>query len=280
LADLRGVATAKSEIFAANRARGSVALGAEVRDGVSRCVRRHESGCLRARFPNSDAGALEAVILNTAGGIAGGDQLALDIEAGHGARITVTTAAAEKVYRSLGPDACVDVRLSIDPGAALRWLPQEMILFDGARIRRSITIDLAEDATVILAEAVVFGRSAMGERLAGGAFFDRWRVRRGGKLVYAETVRLDGMIGEKLAQTAVAAGAAAIATVLLTPADDSAVAAVRALSQDFAGEVGISSWNGVTVIRFCARDGGELRRDLTLVLAKCGGGPLPRLWVN
>jgi urease accessory protein len=277
---LRGVVTAKSEIFAANRARGSIVLGAELRDGVSRCIRRRESGCLRARFPNSDAGALEAVLLNTAGGIAGGDQLTLDIAVGHGARITVTTAAAEKVYRSLGPDASIDVRLSVDTRAELRWLPQDMILFDGARVRRSITIDLAEDATVILAEAVVFGRSAMGERLTGGAFFDRWRVRRGGKLVHAETVRLDGMIGDKLARTAVAAGAAAVATVLLAPADDSAVAAVRALSQDFAGEVGISSWNGVTAIRFCAQDGAELRRDLTLVLAECGGGPLPRLWVN
>jgi urease accessory protein len=277
---LRSVATAKNEIFAGNRARGSIALGAELRDGASRCVRRRESGCLRARFPNSDANTLEAVILNTAGGIAGGDQLALDIEVGRGAGITIATAAADKVYRSLGPDATIDVRLSIDPSGKLRWLPQEMILFDGARVRRSITIDLAEEATVILAEAVVFGRSAMGERLSAGAFFDRWRVRRGGKLVYAETVRLDGMIGEKLAQAAVAANAAAIATVLLTPADDSAVAALRGLSQDFAGEVGVSCWNGVTVVRFCAQDAAELRRDLALVLAKCGGGPLPRLWAN
>jgi urease accessory protein len=277
---LRGATIAKSDVFAANRAKGTITLEVGADGGATRRLHVHEAGSLRARFPNCDVGELEAVILNTAGGIAGGDQMSIDIAVADEARLTVTTAAAEKVYRSLGPDATIDVRLTIGAGGRLRWLPQEMILFNRARIRRSIEIDLAENASLVLAEAVFFGRSAMGEAMASGAFFDRWRLRRGGKLILAETVRLDGDIATKLAQTAVADGAQAVATVLVVPGDDSAVAALRGLSEDFLGEVGISCWNGITVVRLCAKDGSHLRRDLASVLSTCGGGSLPRLWLN
>ncbi|MBO0757649.1 MAG: urease accessory protein UreD [Bradyrhizobiaceae bacterium] len=277
---MRSVATAANDVFAANRARASITLGVGARGNVTRCVSLHEAGGLRARFPNCDVGEFEAVILNTAGGIAGGDQLTVAIAVDDGGRLTVTTAAAEKAYRSIGPPATIDVRLTIGAGGLLRWLPQELILFNRARIRRSIDIDLAEDATLVLAESVLFGRSAMGETIAVGAFFDRWRVRRGGRLVYAETVRLEGLIAEKLARPAVADGGQAIATVLLIPSDDSAVAAARALSEDFRGEVGLSSWNGITVVRICAKEGSHLRHDLVSILARCGRGPLPRLWLN
>lgn len=277
---MRSVATAANDVFAANRARASITLGVGARGNVTRCVSLHEAGGLRARFPNCDVGEFEAVILNTAGGIAGGDQLTVAIAVDDGGRLTVTTAAAEKAYRSIGPPATIDVRLTIGAGGLLRWLPQELILFNRARIRRSIDIDLAEDATLVLAESVLFGRSAMGETVAVGAFFDRWRVRRGGRLVYAETVRLEGLIAEKLARPAVADGGQAIATVLLIPSDDSAVAAARALSEDFRGEVGLSSWNGITVVRICAKEGSHLRHDLVSILARCGRGPLPRLWLN
>lgn len=276
---MTGAATATSDVFAANRAKGVLALGVGRRGGATARTRLLEAGCLRARFPNGDGRELEAVILNTAGGVAGGDELAIEIAVAENARLTVTSAAAEKVYRSLGPEAMIDVRLSVGTGGTLRWLPQEMILFDHARMRRSIAIDLAEGARLVLAEAIFFGRSAMGETVASGSLFDRWRLRRGGKLVFAETVRLEGDIAKKLVQAAVADGAQAVATVLMVPGDDLVVAAVRALSQDFGGEVGISSWNGITVARLCARDGTHLRRDLASVLSK-SGGPLPRLWFN
>jgi urease accessory protein len=276
---VRSAANAE-DVFAGNRVRGAVTLAVSAREQVTRCVHVHETGGLRARFPNSIAGELEAVILNTAGGIAGGDQLTLSIAVEDGARLTVTTAAAEKVYRSIGPAATIDVELKIGAGGLLRWLPQEMIVFNHARIRRSIDIDLAENATLVLAESVFFGRSAMGETVDVGAFFDRWRVRRGGELVYAETVRLEGMIAEKLARPAVADGGRAIATVLLLPGDESVVAAGRLLSEDFRGEVGLSSWNGITVIRICAKEASHLRHDLASILTRCGRGPLPRLWLN
>ena len=272
---------AQSEIFAGNRAIGRIALSVAADADRSRRQRVHEEGALRVRFPNvSNRDALEAVIVNTAGGMAGGDRFDLDIAVGSGAKLTITTAAAEKIYRSLGPDTEIRVKLGIGSGGTLGWLPQETILFDQIRLRRSIEADLAPDASLLLAEGVVFGRSAMGETLAHGHFFDRWRVRRDGALIFAESLRLDDVIAEQLRQRAVAGGAVAIASVLKIPGDEAAVAAVRAKEKDFAGEVGVSAWNGLALARLVAPDGAALHRDLIAVLTAFGNMPLPRLWLN
>jgi urease accessory protein len=270
-----------SEIFAGNRAVGRIALSVAAAGGGTRRQRVHEAGALRVRFPNvTNKGTLDAVIINTAGGMAGGDRFDIDVAVKAGARLTVTTAAAEKIYRSLGPDTEIDVRLDVGPGAVLAWLPQETILFDQVRLRRAIEIDLAPDASVLLAEGVVFGRSAMSETVLQGRFFDRWRVRVGGALVFAESLRLDGAIAQRLAQRAVAGESVSVASVLKVPANEKAVAAVRAMEKDFAGEVGISTWNGLAVARLVASDGAALHRDLVGVLTALSGMPLPRLWLN
>ncbi len=274
-------APAHGEIFAGNRAVGRIALSVAAAAGGTRRRKVHEAGALRVRFPNvTSKGTLDAVIINTAGGMAGGDRFDIDVAVKAGARLTVTTAAAEKIYRSLGPDTEIGVKLDVGPGAALAWLPQETILFDEVRLRRAIEVDLARDAGLILAEGVVFGRSAMGETVQRGHVFDRWRVRVGGALVFAESLLLDGAIAQQLARRAVAGGSVAVASVLKLPVDDTAVAAVRAMAKDFAGEVGISSWNGLAVARLGAPDGAALRRDLVAVLTALSGMPLPRLWLN
>jgi urease accessory protein len=219
------------------------------------------------------------VIVNTAGGIAGGDQHDIDLVLGDGGNLTVSTAAAEKIYRSLGPDARIRVKIHVGAGASLAWLPQETILFDRAGLTRDIAVDLAETASLVLAEAVVFGRAAMGERVETGRLFDRWRVRRGGRLIFADTVKLDDAVAHTLARPAVAAGATAIASVLIVPGDETIVERVRA-QQQFAGDVGISSWNGLALVRLCAPDGAGLRRDLIAVLTAVSQTALPRLWLN
>jgi urease accessory protein len=264
-------------VFAANRAVGRVALTVVPGGHASRRTQVHEEGSLRVRFPGATP-ELEAVLVNTAGGMAGGDLFDVAVTLDAGARLVVTTAAAEKVYRSLGPDTQLSVRLRAGAGAALSWVPQETILFDRARLARAIEVDLAEDASLLVAEAVVFGRTAMGEAMEQGRFLDRWRVRRAGKLAFAETVGLDGGIAENLAESAVAAGGVALGTVLLAPGDNGDVAAVRALG--FAGEVGASAWNGVALVRLCAKDGAALRHDLVRVLAAVKRCALPRLWLN
>ncbi len=270
-------AARSEQIFAANRAVGQVAFAVKQVGGKTRRASVHEAGSLRVRCPGAPAPELEAVLINTAGGVAGGDRFALEVAAGEGTRLVVTTAAAEKVYRTLGDPATIDVTLDVASGAELAWVPQETILFDRARLSRTIDVTLAADARIILAEAVVFGRAGMGETVEDGALFDRWRVRRDGRLVYAETVRLEGAIAKRLAEPAVAKGGLAIATVLAVPGDEAAVTAVRALTLD--GEVGASAWNGLAAVRLCGRDSATLRRDLVRVMTVLRGA-LPRLWTN
>jgi len=277
---MRTETRAASAIFAANRAQGAVRFDVRCDGGVTRRGRLHESGSLRARFPSPEGDGLSAVFVNTAGGVAGGDHFDIAISAGEGTRLTLTTAAAEKVYRALEAPARLDISLKAAGGAHLAWLPQETILFDRAKISRSIDIDLAQDASLLLCEIVVFGRAAMGERMETGEFVDRWRLRRGGRLVFAETVRLDGDIGAKLARSAVAKGGVAIATALIVPGDEAVVERIREAADSFGGEVGISAWNGFAMARFCAQDAAALRADMMTVLGRASPSPLPRLWLS
>jgi urease accessory protein len=271
---------AAAAIFAANRARGSVTFDVHLVEGVTRRRQLHESGSLRVRFPSPEAEGLSAVFVNTAGGIAGGDRFDIDIAAGEGSRLTLTTAAAEKIYRAESSPAQLNISLRAAAGSHLGWLPQETILFDRARVSRQIDIDLADSASLLLCEIVVFGRAAMGERMLQGEFVDRWRIRRGGRLVFAETIRLDGDIGAKLASPAIARGGVAIGTALIVPGDEALVENIRALSESFGGEVGISAWNGFAMARFCAQDAARLRADMMAVLGRASGSALPRLWLN
>jgi urease accessory protein len=274
------ITSAASAIFAANRARGAVAFDVHLQDGVTRRRQLHESGSLRVRFPSPETDGLSAVFVNTAGGIAGGDRFDIDIATGEGSRLAVTTAAAEKIYRAVGPAAQVNIALQAAAASHLAWLPQETILFEGARVLRRIDIDLAESASLLLCEIVVFGRAAMGERMLHGEFIDRWRMRRGGRLVFAETVRLEGDIGEKLTKPAIAKGGVAVGTALIVPGDEALLQRIRELSESFRGEVGMSAWNGFAMARFCAQDAARLRADMMAVLGRASGSALPRLWLS
>ncbi|UPJ59584.1 urease accessory protein UreD [Bradyrhizobium sp. 192] len=276
---MRSDVSVTSGVFEANRARGAVRFDVHARDGVTRRGVLHESGSLRVRFPSPEGEGLSGVFVNTAGGVAGGDSFEIDIAAGERSRLTLTTAAAEKVYRAPAAAAQLNISLKIAAGAHLGWLPQETILFDRARVHRRFDIELDDAASLLLCEIVVFGRTAMGERMEQGEFIDRWRLRRGGRLVFAETVRLDGNIGAKLGRSAVAKGGAAIGTALIVPGDEALVERIREASESFAGEVGISTWNGFAMARFCAQDAARLRADMMAVLARTGAA-LPRLWLN
>lgn len=277
--DASATSLATSSVFEANRARGAVRFDVHARDGVTRRGALHESGSLRVRFPSPEDDGLSGVFVNTAGGVAGGDRFDIEISAADAARLTLTTAAAEKVYRAPGPAAQLNISLKVAAGAHLSWLPQETILFDRARVQRRFDVELDEAASLLLCEIVVFGRTAMGERMEQGEFVDRWRLRRGGRLVFAETIRLDGNIGAKLARSAVSKAGAAIGTALIVPGDEALVERLREASESFGSEVGISAWNGFAMARFCAQDAVHLRADMMAVLARTRTA-LPRLWLS
>ena len=248
--------------------------------GRTAVVRVHEAGALRLRHPRG--GACEGVLVNTAGGVVAGDRLGVEVAVGEGAAVTLTSAAAEKIYRSEGAEATIVTRLTLAPGSRIAWIPQETIVFDGARLRRRFEVDLAEDATLVAAEIVVFGRAASGERAVTGRFRDSWRVRRANKLVFADETRLESAIGATLARPAVADGAEAAALVLVAMPEagrlfDPLRAAIAAQIGTAATEGGASSRDGIIVARLIGR-GEPLRRAVADMLAKACGISVPRVW--
>ncbi len=245
-------------------------------------MRIEESGSLRIRLPKGEGKGLDAVLLNTAGGIACGDRFTVEIDARSGSAVTVATPAAEKVYRSDGPVAELAVKLSIHAGARLDWLPQETLLFNEARLTRSLDVEMAENARLNLFEAVVFGREARHERIENGYFEDRWRVRRKGRLVYADTLRLAGPIADLLQKPSVGKGARALATmVYVAPDAEARIASVRELlMSNESCEAAASAWNGMLAVRFCASTIEPLRASACPFLSAFRGEPLPRVWLS
>jgi urease accessory protein len=266
-------------VFARNRAHGLIDLSVTAHGGRTRRQRVVEQGSLRIRLPDVSGAESEAVIINTAGGIAGGDDFSIAIAAGQEAQLAVISAAAEKVYRAIDVPSRIQVGLSVSPGAALRWLPQETILFDGARLHRSIDVEIADGGSLVMAESTVFGRSAMDETVRQGELVDRWRIRQGGRLVFADTLRIGGDISALLARSAAGGGATAFATLVMAPGDEALAEKARACLAECGSEGGVSAWNGIAVIRLCGKDAALLRRDLVSVLNHLCG-TLPRLWTN
>lgn len=239
-----------------------------------------ETGGYRARFPTSYDERCEAVLINTAGGMAGGDSARTAIALDQGAQAVVTTQAAEKIYRSQGSDTCVETQIVVAARAELAWLPQETILFSGARLARSLSVELAADSGFIACETLYFGRAAMGETLLHGSFHDRWRIRREGRLVFAEDLRLEGAIDETLRRKAVGQGARAVSTVLATAA--ARLDEVRAFLAEEAAfsdvEAAAGAHEGFLLIRLLSSDAQALRRALVMLLGHLTGRALPRTW--
>lgn len=260
------------------RTRGEARIAFRARGGSTQLERLYQNGAAKLRLPRVAADApRQAVLINTAGGLTGGDRISCDVTARGGTRALVTTQACEKIYRSSGGTAEVTATLAVGAGARLDWLPQETILFDGGRLDRRLDVDLAEGATLLALEAVVFGRTAMGETLASGAFHDRWRIRRSGRLVFADDIRFSGDIARRLAGPAVLNGGCATATLLLV--SDEAGRLLDAARAVIGGHGGASAWDGKLVARVAAGDGLALRRILVpLATLLLGGTELPKVW--
>jgi urease accessory protein len=265
---------------ALERARGVVRVGLKVAGGATRLDTLFQEGTAKARLPNVALGTPpEVVLLNTSGGLTGGDVFDVDVALAAGTAATVTTQACEKVYKSSGGDAVVTTRLVLGPGASLAFLPQETIVYERGRIARRLDVEMAADATLLALDAFVLGRVARGERVTRGLVREDWRVRRAGRLVYADALRLDGAIAETLARVASGGGALALATILLVAPDaETRVDAARALLDDPAVEGGASAWNGLLAVRLLARDPAALRRRLVMLLPHMAGRAIPRVW--
>jgi urease accessory protein len=231
---------------------------------VTDVARLFQRGSLRVLRPNVPAREPAcAVLLNTSGGIVGSDALEIEARLAPGAAAVVTSQAAEKVYRSVGALSTVDVRLALDEHAWLEWLPQETILFDGARLRRRLALDLAASARLLAADMLVFGRRARGERFEHGLLHDRWEVRIGGRLVWADALRLADGPGALLAAPFGFAGAGAAATAIyVAPDAPDRLELARALIQHPDVRSGATCMASVLILRWLGEDPGSVRDAL------------------
>lgn len=271
--DLQSSVTARMQ-----RAQGRASVSFRRRDDRTCLDRLFQEGCAKLRFPRPLGDeAPQAILINTAGGLTGGDRFGTEVDLAENAEACLTTQACERVYRSTGADAVVTNRLRLAAGARLAWLPQETILFDGGRLSRSLDVDLAQDAELVAVEAVLFGRQAMGETLRNGHLHDRWRIRRGGRLLFADDLRVEGDIAARLAPQPAMAGCGAVATVLFTgAAPERFLDAARSIIGPGGGA---SAWNGKLLARLVEETGLALRRRLEpLLTLLMGGRPLPKVW--
>lgn len=265
---------------ALQRSRGRADVTVRDDGGTIRLGRLFQQGCAKAILPRVHGPVPEAVLVNTAGGVTGGDDIEWNLAAGAGAALVGTTQAAERVYRSSGGAARVRTRLDLGPGATLDWLPQETILFDGGRLDRSIDIDMAPDARLVALETLVLGRAAMGETVTTGLVSDQWRLRRGGRLVHAEALRADGDLARAASGIATLAGGRALATILVAApgAADRCETTRQLLIQEADVASGVSTKPDLLMIRLLSDDPRPLRAALIRLLMTLRGTALPRVW--
>ncbi len=261
------------------RADGRAELTLADAPGGARLRHLYQAAPLRWLFPDAeDDEPKTGALVNVAGGLAGGDRLASTLRLGPHARFTATTPAAEKIYRSLGEETVIAADITVEDGAVCEWLPQETILFDGARLRRRLGFALAPSARLLAAEMLVLGRAAHGETFSRGALRDAWRVCRGGTLVWADALHLADPAG---ARTPFRLGTAnALATILLvTPEAES----LRARARDLSDGGATLPAPGLLLLRWLG-EAGTIRASVAAAVAALreaafGHQPrLPRLW--
>jgi urease accessory protein len=260
------------------RSSGESRVAFAVRDGATRLGDLYQRDPCRVLFPDPEPGEpIQAVLVTTSGGVTDGDQLRMEIVAGPGAKAVVATQAAEKIYRAARKNehVAIDVVLTVGEVATLEWLPQETIVFDGARLKRRTVAEVAPGGTLLACETVVLGRAASGERFRDGLLLDSLSVRRGGRLVWTDTLRVEG-------ETPEGAGfgeANALATVIgVMDAAGLLFAQARELLQDAENvRAGVTLVNGVMVARLLG-EATAVRRATTRFLADLRGRRLPRVW--
>ena len=234
------------------------------------------SGALRVLFPRATKD-LPAILINTSGGLTSGDQFSFDATAGAGSTLTLSTQAAERAYRAISGAAQTQTILTVEAGATLSWLPQELILFDGCDINRRLRADLSPTSRFLFVEPLIFGRTAMGETVTQGRFLDRVSVYRDGTPLYLDRVKLDGNMTKILARQAIGKSTRAMAGLLyVAPNAEAHLQKIRGFLPDTGGAGLIAE--DTLALRLLASDSFELRRALLPILDLLSQNTLPKTW--
>jgi urease accessory protein len=268
------------------RADGSGRIVLSGSDNGTRIVDVFQRSPIRIMFPRSGVSAVEeAVIINTAGGIAGGDRLECDVTALANASIAVTSQAAEKVYRALSEPARITTKLKAFEAAKLAWLPQETIIFNSGRLSRETEIELSSGAEVLALEWLVLGRAAHGEEMVCGHITDSWRVKKDGRLIWADSFRLTDEMFPHLHRKALLSSCKAVATLIyFGPFLDRRLELLRDIAPSLSCHCAATSVGGLIIVRFATEVSSDLRDALRSFLQQfnreLGPGPfrVPKMW--
>jgi len=246
----------------------------------------YQKSPLRVLFPKASGSRVEeAVVVNTSGGVAGGDRLEANVTAIEDASIAITTQAAEKAYRALTESARIVTTLKTRDTARLAWLPQETIAFNRARIARETHVEVTSGTELLALEWLVLGRAAHGEKLSAGTITDGWRVVKDGRLMWADSFRITDDIVPYLCRRALLSDSTAVATLVYFGADAPVhLELVRSMVSSLGCHGAVTLLGELVVARFAARASYDLRTALARVLQQFGDrsdhGPfrVPRMW--
>jgi urease accessory protein len=257
-------------------------------DGRTALADLYQRAPCRVMFPAPEADEpVQAVLLTTSGGLTGGDRTRVAVAVGTDAHATVTTQAAEKIYRALpmAGDAIVQAEVHVDAGGWAEWLAQETIVFEGSRLRRLFTADVATGGRLLAVESIVFGRTAMGECFNTGMLHDAWRIRRDGKLVWADALHLEDDVRELRGMPFGFGSSVACSTVLYVGADaHQHLGEARRVLSESALPCGATLLDGILLARIMSDDAVELRAAVMNLIARirqaaaCLPARLPRVW--
>lgn len=263
------------------RAFGAASVAFKSLNSTTKLDRLYQTGCTKIRLPKSYDKFSEAVLINTSGGITGGDQIKWNIDLGQDTNAVITTQASERAYKATSGVAKVETRIDVAAGSICHWLPQETILFDQSALSRSLEINLSKCAELIALEAVMLGRAAMGENLQSCFFKDRWRIRQNGKLIFADDIKLKSVISDIECSAALLAGHKCFATLVYVGNDDGEQLdkLVRQLRENaLSGQIAFSAFGGKIIARFLAQNTYELRKILIPVLKQLRAADVPKVW--
>ena len=265
------------------RAQGQIRAEFVANSGRTYMARHYEAGGFRLRVPKRDhdrgASGVEAVLINTGGGLVGGDQGHIEIDVAADARVTMTTQSAEKIYGSQGPATRLDVAIRVGAQSIFEWIPQETILFRDAHFVRNLRIDMTGSTRLTMMESVVLGRKASNEAAISGILRDVWRIYRDKRLVFAENMALGPDLAGQLAHAATAKGGMSMATLLyIAPEAERRIEAVRTLLEQSPCQAAASAWNGMLVVRFVSDEPTLLRATVAQCLGQMRGRMLPKVW--
>jgi len=268
------------------RAKGVCRIAVSGSEEGNKIVDVFQESPLRVIFPRIDGvTAKEAVLVNTGGGIAGGDRLECGVTAMAGASIAVTSQTAERVYRALDQPARILTKLKVGAGAKLAWLPHETIVFNWARFHRQTEVEILPGSELLALEWLVFGRAAHGEQMVGGEICESWRVKREGRLIWADTFRVSEEVFPHLNRKALLSNCKAIATLIYFGTQlDERLVLMREISRSFDCRCGATLVAGLIIVRLAAKESWTLKLALTALLQQLGpefsDGPfrVPKMW--